>query len=207
MVNIDLQAIAQGAHGIEQFALRLELALNKMAEGEDEREEGEYEGEDAVSNSSDHHDPVSNVSHEVQQQPEDYAWDDTDLIDAWDAAVREYQVYHSSGSPVGGSNPRKRSRKVVRDNGRLAETAEPSSSLSAAQNNASNQAQQEAQHLHNHTPGTSVTQDAACPSCGSATLPSPPTVLPEDKDLANAMMSWYYAGYYTGIYTAKNGAK
>lgn len=27
--------------------------------------------------------------------------------------------------------------------------------------------------------------------------------IPDDEDLANVMMSWYYAGYYSGIYAAK----
>ncbi|KAJ3038813.1 hypothetical protein HDV00_000301 [Rhizophlyctis rosea] len=38
------------------------------------------------------------------------------------------------------------------------------------------------------------------PRCSSCNGPRIPT---DDEDLSNMMMAWYYAGYYSGIYTSK----
>jgi len=37
---------------------------------------------------------------------------------------------------------------------------------------------------------------------GGMGMPPLPGVLPENEDLANLLLAWYYAGFYTGKYTA-----
>jgi len=46
---------------------------------------------------------------------------------------------------------------------------------------------------------------SALPFPAPATMPMapPPLSMPEDEDLANLLMAWYFSGYYTGLYQAK----
>ncbi|KAI8816024.1 uncharacterized protein EV422DRAFT_572241 [Fimicolochytrium jonesii] len=178
-------------------------------------------------------------------------WDDAALIDAWDAAVREFQMFHSDKPPTGGLRKNRRTvhkpatppavkgdpvpmgRKNPKNSGcagiQLLRVEEPGTASQSPDSapppqphadtayNAPNGQNQYTEHIHTPGPTHATHAGHQCPSCGDATPASmsstaattaattaamaPP--LPSDPDLANVVLAWYYAGYYSGVYAAK----
>ncbi|KAJ3186355.1 hypothetical protein HDU85_007795 [Gaertneriomyces sp. JEL0708] len=147
-------------------------------------------------------------------------WDDSTLIEAWDAAVREYQLYHSDKPATGALKKRKRqdgaatrneARKanaegtaaIHADDSQVQSTSEETAETTGASRLTESPEMQVSPNMHvNHEEQNSMPPRGKqqCQSCGvHSTIPP----LAEDEDLANVMMSWYYAGYYSGVYAAK----
>ncbi|OGM39308.1 hypothetical protein ABOM_012013 [Aspergillus bombycis] len=149
-------------------------------------------------------------------------WDDSALVQSWDEAVEEYKLYHSihaKGENVedvlrdaqnaeNGQVAQADGQGVVdKDDHMEADVEEPAIDSVAASS--------EAQHILR----ADVLQNA-----GSADVPAqrtndpvgsnvmgaamPQTVLSQvqDEGLKNLMMSWYFAGYYTGLYEGQQRA-
>ncbi|KAL8861248.1 MAG: hypothetical protein Q9178_002464 [Gyalolechia marmorata] len=163
-----------------------------------------------------------NLSHEE-------IWDDSALVDSWDAALQEYQLYHSIHARG----------ERVEDVLRAAEVPEelPVNGTVDMSNNTTEDTNG-MPHLEEAEDGEvedGEIEDDTLPDAGTfdetrkMELPadqehfSPPTAVensnqsvPEssavptalnmgvqDEGLKNLMMSWYYAGYYTGLYEGR----
>ncbi|KAI9004240.1 hypothetical protein BC832DRAFT_79980 [Gaertneriomyces semiglobifer] len=162
--------------------------------------------------------PVQTYWSKKDFQPDQ--WDDSTLIEAWDAAVREYQLYHSDKPATGALKKRKRqdgaatrneaykasaesTAAIHADDSQVKSTSEETADISAASRLMESPETQVSSSMHvNHEEQNSMPPRGKqqCQSCGvHSTIPP----LAEDEDLANVMMSWYYAGYYSGVYAAK----
>ncbi|KAI8912293.1 hypothetical protein DFJ77DRAFT_467668 [Powellomyces hirtus] len=157
-------------------------------------------------------------------------WDDSSLIEAWDAAVREFQTYHSDQPATGGSKKRKKrqtkqpearqrttSMEEAKGNNHAYSPIPPQPPVTEHEPQYDDFAMHDApEAFAQRAGGPSGLNHRKCVSCGEAPVEThhvpqsaaepdlsmaPP--LPEDEDLANVMMSWYYAGYYSGMYAAK----
>ncbi|OCK83633.1 hypothetical protein K432DRAFT_390231 [Lepidopterella palustris CBS 459.81] len=160
------------------------------------------------------------------------AWDDRALVDSWNEALKEYKKYHSihtKGQRVqdllsaeelkelkkempgyrpgqdGEIEPENMPEEWLKD---ATETDQPKEDeLFPEAMNGSTVGDQEpttsghqqpqvtaadAAHAHSTAPGASIPQIII----GSV----------QDENLKNLMMSWYYAGYYTGMYEGQQKA-
>ncbi|KAK7190985.1 hypothetical protein DPSP01_009185 [Paraphaeosphaeria sporulosa] len=146
-------------------------------------------------------------------------WDDSALINSWDDAVAEYQKYHSiskSGKRLEDLLTEEELKKVRSDNGDvLDETgdgADPrtdadatDSALPQVQANGVGQGGADAAHVKDgaapvaqgsaQASGTELLHDGPI----SASMPQALLGSVQDENMKNLMMSWYYAGYYTGL--------
>ncbi|KAI4169629.1 MAG: hypothetical protein LQ343_005568 [Gyalolechia ehrenbergii] len=166
-----------------------------------------------------------NLSHEE-------IWDDSALLDSWDAALQEYQLYHSIHARG------ERVEDVLRDAGHSQEVVTDSngtavklsSSLTnglphpedfedgeieegqvddsplelvgAEEERTAVKAQSPANQqdeLPPPNPDDNNTESAQV----SHGVPESLTTGVQDEGLKNLMMSWYYAGYYTGLYEGR----
>ncbi|KAK1596057.1 uncharacterized protein LY79DRAFT_667551 [Colletotrichum navitas] len=126
-------------------------------------------------------------------------WDDSALINSWNEALDEYKKYHSIHAKGG---------KL--EDGDLQGETEPQTI--DTQTEAADQPE-----IVDDDEGGNKTKGAACSSTdvqtnpsGVATaeaIPGPATTGPQsllgtvqDEGLKRLLMSWYYAGYYTGLY-------
>ncbi|PKY01896.1 hypothetical protein P168DRAFT_306144 [Aspergillus campestris IBT 28561] len=150
-------------------------------------------------------------------------WDDSALVQSWDEAVEEYKLYHSIHAK--GEN--------VDDVLREAEDAEQAARGDNVQVDAMEEgedgeegAEAEGQCVEaaqttegpaaasNPPPaGGNQQQQQSAPTATAATAPATATPMPhpllsqvQDEGLKNLMMSWYYAGYYTGLYEGQQRA-
>ncbi|KAK3216441.1 hypothetical protein GRF29_8g3289713 [Pseudopithomyces chartarum] len=147
------------------------------------------------------------------------AWDDSALINSWDEAVAEYQKYHSiakSGKRLEDALTEAELDQLRGDYGDLmdqetgsfadpnqvpeaAEAAQPQAQTNGLASGGSIAAQE--------VRATSTNQGSAHPTETAAPQEGPkPASMPEallgsvqDENMKNLMMSWYYAGYYTGL--------
>ncbi|CAG7917123.1 unnamed protein product [Penicillium olsonii] len=157
-------------------------------------------------------------------------WDDSALVQSWDDAVEEYQLYHSihargenveevlkaaeSGSVAG--------VEVVEDVNLHAEngTEDPENEDVAM---TIDEAASEHEPAPEPAPTTqTVTSSAAEAPAAALPMPHPVmangmssfairvkqslTCIVKDEALKNLMMSWYYAGYYTGLHEGQQQA-
>ncbi|RKO87603.1 hypothetical protein BDK51DRAFT_27061, partial [Blyttiomyces helicus] len=142
----------------------------------------------------------------------DERWDDTVLIEAWDAAVAEYQLYHSDKAPTP-RPPRPPPAPV-----RAASSSALGSKRKADEGVGSGLRDKEVDGDASYVSRASTAPiPAAMPPIvaqvrisaqnyfGDFVEPNPATMTQfgEDEDLANVMMAWYYVGYYSGVYAAK----
>lgn len=107
-------------------------------------------------------------------------WDDSALIDSWNEALAEYKKYHSIYAK-GGS---------VRDLPQVQDSASNRSASPKAVSAGPEDAQ----------PTGTAEQE---PTTASAPVAPPPQALLgsiRDEGLRRLLMSWYYAGYYTGLF-------
>ncbi|KAL9527173.1 SMN complex subunit [Sphaerulina musiva] len=137
----------------------------------------------------------------------DELWDDSALVTSWNDAFNEYKKYHSlasRGEKV--EQPKQPPTESLKEvaveskaaaylNGTTATTTQPSSN---APINFATEA----------TP-TATTTTATPHTTAGPILPNLPQTLlngSQNEDLKNIMMSWYYAGYYTGLYEGQQKA-
>ncbi|KAK0639318.1 hypothetical protein B0T16DRAFT_241588 [Cercophora newfieldiana] len=141
-------------------------------------------------------------------------WDDSALVNSWNQALDEYKKYHSIHA-VGGtvediveSNKRDAARRDAKpeteSRGELIddEGATPQSRSDQTHPEASQDAAQGREQIINGlAPGTS--QGGGIPAMGPQVLLGSV----QDEDLKKLLMSWYYAGYYTGLFEGKQQAQ
>ncbi|CAG8935298.1 unnamed protein product [Penicillium salamii] len=136
-------------------------------------------------------------------------WDDSALVQSWDDAVEEYQLYHSIYAK--GEN--------VEDVLKAAESssvAEPEVVGDAeihAEEGAVNPESEDVAMIIDEGTSEPITQEllsqpvsASTAEVPAASLPMPHPVMANDEVLKNLMMSWYYAGYYTGLHEGQQQA-
>ncbi|RJE25539.1 hypothetical protein PHISCL_02151 [Aspergillus sclerotialis] len=139
-------------------------------------------------------------------------WDDSALVRSWDEAVEEYKLYHSIHAK--GEN--------VEDVLREAQASEPADQEINGDDYMETEAdapgvdstvdisqQAEAETESNIQPAQEPEGDSQIPAMnpvGAGTIPQPALDKIQDEGLKNLMMSWYFAGYYTGLYEGQQRA-
>ncbi|KAK5127502.1 hypothetical protein LTR85_006841 [Meristemomyces frigidus] len=130
-------------------------------------------------------------------------WDDSVLVNSWNEALEEYKKYHSLAAKGEKVN-------VVLDNaeaGLLDDEASEAVKLEQAN---------EAELQPPMTNGDALRTEPQKPAETGAEIPRAhfaPAMMSnallntvQDEGLKNLMMSWYYAGYYTGLYEGQQKA-
>ncbi|EMC97220.1 hypothetical protein BAUCODRAFT_147364 [Baudoinia panamericana UAMH 10762] len=137
-----------------------------------------------------------NMSHEE-------VWDDSALVTSWNEALDEYKKYHSiavKGQSV--EDMFDEAERIQQLNGytnAIAEIDRPKLAQHSAE--AATAAQPKSSDVKS---GTGAGQEK--PTAQSAALPNALLGSVQDEGLKNIMMSWYYAGYYTGLYEGQQKA-
>ncbi|KAI1107343.1 hypothetical protein F4804DRAFT_196778 [Jackrogersella minutella] len=130
-------------------------------------------------------------------------WDDSTLLESWNDAEREYKKYHSihrKGGDVESllkSNQSSDAKDEDEDEAaRKPSSPHPLKTDSEMRGKAANGRQED---------GTSNIQHSH-PLGGT---PGPPGLLGsvQDEGLKRLLMSWYYAGYYTGLYEGQQSER
>lgn len=142
------------------------------------------------------------------------AWDDSVLINSWNDAVAEYKKYHSihtSGKRLEDVLTEEELEALRGDHGNLIEDAETQGS--ALVNSAAEQVDTGTTHTDSMEETTIGQQEQSQPpntarsalQIGDHVVSMPHTLLGsvQDDNLRNLMMSWYYAGYYTGLHAGQ----
>ncbi|CAM1509450.1 Fc.00g031890.m01.CDS01 [Cosmosporella sp. VM-42] len=135
-------------------------------------------------------------------------WDDSALIDSWNDALKEYKKYHSiyaTGGSVRDLEAKSGSPNVkseAKSNGsgdRMDELEDGEETTSIEEATAADQVPPTA----HHEPSTGQTPKPPLPA-----LP-PQAILGsmQDENLKKLLMSWYYAGYYTGLFEGQQQTK
>ncbi|KAL8725815.1 MAG: hypothetical protein Q9181_006270, partial [Wetmoreana brouardii] len=154
-------------------------------------------------------------------------WDDRALLDSWDAALQEYQLYHSihaRGERVEDVLKQAEASERTDTNG-----VEPGAELSTEAANGVLHSEdledgemedgqiEDESHIDKGAKESAVDSeeiytrqrhDPSAPALANhaESAPAPPAMpgvlinSVQDEDLKNLMMSWYYAGYCTGLY-------
>ncbi|KAF2441475.1 hypothetical protein P171DRAFT_72670 [Karstenula rhodostoma CBS 690.94] len=154
------------------------------------------------------------------------AWDDSALINSWDDAVAEYQKYHSiskSGKRLEDVLTEEELERLRGDHGDLLDEEmcdgsdqrtnadATGSALPKVQANGVGQGGADAAHVQDRaTPvvqGSAEASGTEVPHDGpfSASMPQALLASVQDENMKNLMMSWYYAGYYTGLVAGQQG--
>ncbi|KAI9731724.1 MAG: hypothetical protein M1834_004513 [Cirrosporium novae-zelandiae] len=155
-------------------------------------------------------------------------WDDSALIESWDAAYEEYKLYHSIAAR--GENVEDVLKKAELEDltgdgnanveGTGAQAAIPEENGGSEDGEIENEENIVDAPQVTRPEGSLVAKDTisnipngvdANPSVagnlnGQPTVTVPMPQLPvgmQDEGLKNLMMSWYYAGYYTGLYEGR----
>ncbi|KAE8359380.1 hypothetical protein BDV27DRAFT_136243 [Aspergillus caelatus] len=149
-------------------------------------------------------------------------WDDSALVQSWDEAVEEYKLYHSihakgenvedvlrdaqeaeNGQVVQGDGQ----GVVDEDDHMEADVDEPVIDPVAASSEAQNIPRADVSQS-TASPDVPVqgTNHTAGPSPMAAAMPQTVLSQVQDEGLKNLMMSWYFAGYYTGLYEGQQRA-
>ncbi|KAH9881210.1 hypothetical protein J1614_001705 [Plenodomus biglobosus] len=152
------------------------------------------------------------------------AWDDSLLIKSWDDAVAEYKKYHSihkSGKKLEDVLTEEELNELRGDHRELAEEAATPLSTAVTNNDAEEEDAEmelessEEDHSASEEPKPAQPQQHQSPSIAAPVPPNedlgasiPQALLGsvQDENLKNIMMSWYYAGYYTGLHVGQQQA-
>ncbi|KAJ6000323.1 hypothetical protein N7481_000732 [Penicillium waksmanii] len=144
-------------------------------------------------------------------------WDDSALVRSWDEAVEEYQLYHSihaKGENVDDVLREAEDAGITKDvNMNEDETME---GMEGAAPTLEAEAEYEPQDTQDQSIGPQKPADAGPTSAmapnpaplAGPTMPMPEAVMTnvQDENLKRLMMSWYFAGYYTGLYEGQQKA-
>ncbi|KAF3052521.1 hypothetical protein E8E11_011585 [Didymella keratinophila] len=159
------------------------------------------------------------------------AWDDSFLQDSWNAAVAEYEKYHSiakSGKRLEDVLTKEELRELQADYGDLLRDAEDEGEIVEADGNSdqmdTEDSMQESEDVERNIQAEPQPQEtaaseaqnqsqpadagtAAPPDSTFAAMPQAVLATVQDENLKNIMMSWYYAGYYTGLHAGQQLSK
>ncbi|KFX97422.1 hypothetical protein V495_08392 [Pseudogymnoascus sp. VKM F-4514 (FW-929)] len=153
-------------------------------------------------------------------------WDDSALVDSWNEALEEYKHYHSlhaRGETVEDAiaahekeGNSKNAERITRENG-AQDQAEDGMILDHSEeprvgkgvDNTSAQQEHEANDKVSlgEGDGQSTTKPNGGPSSAQPPLPQHLIGAVGDENMKNLLMSWYYAGYYTGLYEGQQKTK
>ncbi|KAK3321048.1 hypothetical protein B0T19DRAFT_256770 [Cercophora scortea] len=140
-------------------------------------------------------------------------WDDSALVYSWNQALDEYKKYHSihaTGGTVADivpadpktvrwdAKPETDSAEEPIEDGQVVEEGDETRPAAAAPAKEGDEsASQQASQTKSQSGGT-----------GPATAFGPQALLGsvQDEDMKKLLMSWYYAGYYTGLVEGKQQA-
>ncbi|KAL8870973.1 MAG: hypothetical protein Q9174_003103 [Haloplaca sp. 1 TL-2023] len=143
-----------------------------------------------------------------KQLSHEEVWDDSALIDSWDAALQEYQLYHSIHARG------ERVEDVLKEAEATEDSTRPKDDMAV------DSIGDPAEELEDGEVEEELIEDDALVKAGAEAqvvfalyLKSGSTAVPEvliksmqDDALKNLMMSWYYAGYYTGLFEGQQQA-
>ncbi|KAI9593346.1 hypothetical protein BDF19DRAFT_448395 [Syncephalis fuscata] len=158
--------------------------------------------------------PISYNRQSSENTNEDDVWDDSALIEAWDAAVHEYQTYHANNKQDNTVNKSKRKLKRIPSQYQRKQTKtqiENTSTTNTAQSDSNTPSKTNPQYKINEMETDPLgqpsyyeysTNEQYPPHYNPFTSASHPT-FPQDPDTMNMVMAWYYAGYYTAIHQTK----
>ncbi|KAI0181354.1 hypothetical protein GGR52DRAFT_31747 [Hypoxylon sp. FL1284] len=127
------------------------------------------------------------------QLPHNEMWDDSALVDSWNEALHEYEKYHSIHRNGGNVEDILKSNQATADGqSEAAEEPNPSAHKTAPEMRGDTTTDGRREN------GTATTQHSLPLNGG----PGPQGLLSsvQDEGLKRLLMSWYYAGYYTGLY-------
>ncbi|KAG8631936.1 hypothetical protein KVT40_001076 [Elsinoe batatas] len=137
-------------------------------------------------------------------------WDDSELVNSWNDALDEYKKYHSIAAR--GENIDDLITQF--NNGEMAGKTPPQTQRPAA-NDDEDEYMPEAAILPSKVPIQDVGSSTNHVKVHHAiqSQPTPPQDVPQallasvqDENIRNLMMSWYYAGYYTGFFEGQQKA-
>ncbi|KAK0107105.1 hypothetical protein ONS95_003812 [Cadophora gregata] len=137
-------------------------------------------------------------------------WDDSSLVDSWNEALDEYKKYHSMKAR--GESAEQVLKEARNSSKRLDEDVHYEAGClknhPAQDHHAKKEASEETADLditshEDHVPVVERPEH----SNRSPALPQHLVGQVHDEDLKNLLMSWYYAGYYTGLHEGKQTAK
>ncbi|OCL05662.1 hypothetical protein AOQ84DRAFT_298466 [Glonium stellatum] len=157
------------------------------------------------------------------------AWDDSALIQSWEEALAEYKKYHSihaKGQRIEDVLNEEELRELKEELGHIpkqngdndiearprpqdAEAGDVETGEGEALAEASGQRASDAQQTASRRQEPHGSAEAAAHPHSVAPGGSMPQLLlgsVQDENLKNLMMSWYYAGYYTGLYEGQQRA-
>ncbi|KGO68549.1 Survival motor neuron [Penicillium italicum] len=131
-------------------------------------------------------------------------WDDSALVQSWDDAVEEYQHHwsiHAKGENVEDVLKEAEATGITpADNG-------DGESAKAVGNDAIEPENEDVpmtidDHTSESAPEPSQPMADASSAVSTPAMPMPHPIMAnvQDESLKNLMMSWYYAGYYTGLH-------
>ncbi|KAJ5373499.1 hypothetical protein N7517_005505 [Penicillium concentricum] len=138
-------------------------------------------------------------------------WDDSALVQSWDDAVEEYQHYwsiHAKGENV------EDVLKEAEDTGITTAVHQGHSGRpKVAENDAIQPGNENVsmtidEQTSESAPEPSQPVEDSNPAVSTPVIPMPHPVMAnvQDESLKNLMMSWYYAGYYTGLHEGQQQA-
>ncbi|KAF4766014.1 hypothetical protein N7455_005786 [Penicillium solitum] len=138
-------------------------------------------------------------------------WDDSALVQSWDDAVEEYQHYwsiHAKGEDV------EDVLKEAEDTGITPAVSHgDTEGAKAIEDGVTKPADEDVpMTIDNHTsesapePSQPVAHASSAASTPAMPMPHPIMANIQDESLKNLMMSWYYAGYYTGLHEGQQQA-
>ncbi|PLB33345.1 uncharacterized protein BDW47DRAFT_96230 [Aspergillus candidus] len=150
---------------------------------------------------------------------EEEIWDDSALVQSWDEAVEEYKLYHSIHAKGENVDDVLREAEDAEQAGRgddvqvdAMEEGEDGEAVEAESQKAEVSEAMEEPAAASNPPPVRGNQQQAGPTAATPTpitatpMPHPMLSQVQDEGLKNLMMSWYYAGYYTGLYEGQQRA-
>ncbi|KAK3673821.1 hypothetical protein LTR78_006376 [Recurvomyces mirabilis] len=138
--------------------------------------------------------PKKNLSHAE-------FWDDSALVSSWNEALAEYKKYHSLAAK--GEKVELLLEQAKQDDlGTQDPIATEDEALPRSESKVNGEVTSGAAAVTQAAP---VAQPLA-PQIGTAAIPQALLGAVQDEGMKNLMMSWYYAGYYTGLYEGKQQA-
>jgi len=126
-------------------------------------------------------------------------WDDSALVDSWNSALEEYKKYHSIHTKGGNVAELLKAKKADAD--------------SQAADVKENSIDDQTKDADGHSAETAVPNDQQVGNgtnekiqSTGAPIMAPETILGSvhDEGLKRLLMSWYYAGYYTGLHEGRS---
>ncbi|KAJ5949694.1 hypothetical protein N7454_001278 [Penicillium verhagenii] len=144
-------------------------------------------------------------------------WDDSSLVQSWDDAVEEYQLYHSihakgenvedvlkEAEETGAAEEfpvvESADQVDIQDGSMEVETGDSLPDVPAGQSEAKVAVAQSAPE------GESAATEVPKAPAGAMPMPEPLLAQVQDESLKRLMMAWYYAGYYTGLHEGQQQA-